>query len=108
MPEPPVDITRVPNFGALREYLGGTPARDAVAKWVDKLEAWCTEIREELTKHDKALDAARGQILALEEESVATADINARLESLEEELRDVERGVITFEELMQRRAPIHV
>lgn len=97
------DIERVPNFEALREYLNGKPDRTAVLKWMDKLENWCTEIRSELTKQDKALE---GRDEELDKKDERTAELESQVHSLEwddERLSDVERGLITFEEFMDER-----
>lgn len=80
----------IPNFAALRE-------------WIDKLEDWCREEAEDLRKAEHRAEDLQGGVDRLEQESAITADINAQMETMEQELDDVERGVITFEEFMDRR-----
>lgn len=102
------DIERVPNFEALRAYLNEKPKRENVLKWVDKLEAWCTEIREELTKHDKAIEH-RDEELDKKDERIA--ELESDVHSLEwdsERLLDIERGLITFEDFMEERRRVFV
>lgn len=80
----------IPKFPALRE-------------WIGKLEDWCRDKGEELEKSEKRVEELQDQVDTLEQESVLTADVNARLESMEQQLEDIERGVTTFEEFMDRR-----
>lgn len=80
----------LPNFTALRE-------------WIDKLEDWCREEAEDRQKAERSAKDMQDQVEAQERELVLARDATEELESVEEQLQDVERGVVTFEEFMERR-----
>lgn len=99
------DITELPNFKALREWLdknyGGQWSPESnLAKWIDKLERWC-ELSIEAGTQDK------DEIEGLQQEQENLVEQIGELEGTEDELehlrtvvQDIPRGIRSFEELL--------
>jgi uncharacterized protein YgfB (UPF0149 family) len=80
------DLTEVPKFDALR-------------KWIDKLDGWCHAAVEEADRVKTTLEEKVENL----ENDLADAQSEARdTEELREWIEDVERGILTFPELLQK------
>src|SRR4051812_23510782 len=104
------DVSELPNFGALRTALEGSPSRQAILDWVAKLEGWCKasmaenadteqKLQGEIEKSDEALAKAEREL----EETRAAAE---ELDHLRDAIMDVERGIRTHDELVEQTRPL--
>lgn len=84
----PPDVTDLPKFGALKE-------------WIEKLEAWSRQIHVEHGTLQAANEQLRIRIAHADEEMSKMRDEQESLESLYELVRDAERGVCTWDEVAQ-------
>lgn len=98
----------MPAFDSLREYLNDNPKRDAVLKWLDKLEEWCADRLTESASDDKKMTEYSDKIDKLEEELAGMRDDRLELESLEEQLEDVVRGLRTLEDVLDENRRRHL
>jgi phage terminase Nu1 subunit (DNA packaging protein) len=80
----------IPNFTALRE-------------WIDKLEEWCRDTAEDLAEQEKRAEQADEMVARAEVRGAEGEAAISEMESMREELADVERGITTFAEFMEKR-----
>lgn len=97
-PESP-DPRELPRFDAIRQYLNGNPDRAKVLAWVDKMEAWAQAATSEIEKVEQDRDSDRDKMEDYEKELSKARDDAEAYEHLVEQIMDVERGLMSFEEL---------
>lgn len=100
MSDPKPDPRELPNFDAFRTAVrDGQPSREAVLAWADKMEEWAKCAAAEVDKLDKAIEEERVRMEGYEREIAEARNAADELEALEEKILDLERGLITQDEL---------
>lgn len=103
-PDEDYDITELPKFDSLREWLGKNTATfepdSALAMWLDKLERWC-ELSIEGAKGDEdKIEELQGEVESLQEALAEFGAVDEELEHLRTVVQDIPRGIRSFEELL--------
>lgn len=88
---PDVNITKLPNFDAVRGHL--RVDQQGVQAWIDKLEEWC-----KLSLADR--ESLQGEVEGAERKLTNAEAAADTLRDLEQRLADTERGIFTVDETL--------